>query len=52
MIEIMVLRRDLAGLRQISEVRMIQPGDLWCLVRVPERTLHRLRPRDFWYELA
>lgn len=52
MIEIMILRRELVQLRQISEVRMCQPGDLWCLVQVPERTLRRLRPRDFWWELA
>ena len=51
MIQIMILRRDVSKLRQISAVRMIQPGDLWCLIEIPEPTLGHLRSRDFWYEL-
>jgi hypothetical protein len=51
MIEIMILRRDLARLRALTPVRMIQPGDMWCLVQVDSRTTQWLRPRDFWYEL-
>ena len=48
---VMVLRRDLARIREFADVRMIQPGTLWCQIKTHQHAIDHMLHHSIWFEI-
>lgn len=50
MTPISILRRDIARIREITNIKLVQMGGLWCEIAVDDRALEILRYHGIWHE--